>query len=108
MSSVSGISPLSTVRVLQGGTATTAKVEVVTAGTEYSYTFPTGTRRFKIQSENCGDLKVGTAAGNIALDDYWPVAAGSEYNEEFLNLSGLTFYLTSSVDNDIIRIISWR
>lgn len=108
MSSVSGISPLSTVRVLQGGTPTTAKVEALVADTEYSYTFPTGTRRFKLLSTTCADIKIGTAAGNIALDDYWPVDAGNVYEEDFLNLSGLTLYLTSSKDNDIIRIISWK
>lgn len=107
MTFTSSQQPLSNVRILQGSTPTTAKVDMPVSGTEYSYTFPQNTRRFRIVSETCADLKVGTAAGNIAADNYWPVSAGSELSEEFLNLSGLTLYFTSNKDNDVVRVLSW-
>lgn len=107
MSAVSGISPLSTVRVLQGTTQTVAAVDAPVAGTVYSYTLPANTKRFALVADEACLLKYATSAANIASGDWWPVSGGAEYAEQMLSLSGVTLYFTSDKDNDTIRINSW-
>jgi len=108
MSFVASQTPLSTTKILQGTTQTIAKVEAVVAGTVYSYTLPTNTKRFAILAEEACLLKVGTSAVDISTNDvYWPVSGGTSYTEDLLNLSNKVIYFTSDKPDDIIRINSW-
>jgi hypothetical protein len=107
MTSVSGISPLSSVRVLQGSTQTIAAINAPLAGTVYSYTLPSGTRRFSIVADEACLLKYGTSEANINNGDFWPISGGADYTEQFLNLSSTTIFFTSDKPNDTVRVNSW-
>jgi hypothetical protein len=107
MSFVASQTPLSSVKVLQATTVVIGKVAAATAGTEYSYSFPAGTKKFSTLSSLGGNLKVSFIAGDIAADVFWPVSRGNAYVEDSLTLAALTLYFTSDKPNDIIRVKSW-
>ena len=108
MSFVASQNPLSTTRVLQGTTETIAAVDAVVVDTVYSYTFPSGTKEFRLMSDTCADLKIAYDPSGIGNDLYYPVSAGSEYVENFKSLTGKTLYFSSNKANDKVRILSWK
>jgi hypothetical protein len=87
-------------------TPTVANVAMTTAGTEYSYSLPSGTKKFLIKLRGGSEFKVAysaTTSGTI----YISVAKYNWYGESDMDLSGLTIYFQSPTASETAEIISW-
>jgi hypothetical protein len=73
--------------VADGFAPTTVNVAMTLANTEYSYTLPTGTRKFMIKLRSAtSDMKLNLGkTGSLSGTTYITVPAGGNYFEEFVN-----------------------
>lgn len=77
------------------------------ANTEYSYAFPSNTKRIVIRARGNAKLQLAFAAGQSGTL-YYTVAPGSSYEEIGLNVASLTVYFTSNKAGEVIEILSWN
>lgn len=92
--------------VIQGGvTPTIANVVCTLANTEYSYTLPTGTSKFKLQARGVTTTKLGTSIGTSGTT-YFTIGAGNTYEDDGLTTAA-TLYFQCTQAAQVIEIISW-
>lgn len=91
-------------------TPTIAAVAVVLANTEYSYTFPTGTKSFMLRDrESDSKLRIAYTALGTSGNDYFTNYPGNIYPKDNLNTtSGFTIYFRSNKAGRTIEILSWK
>lgn len=118
------LSKLEAVRtaIANGGVAAletpTIRNIVMSANTEYSHTFPTGTQRIAVkcrgdsaQGDVLGDIRFAWSSGKIApapaIDGYDVISPYSEWGED-VNFNGAkTLYLASAQNNVVVTVRSW-
>jgi len=88
---------------------TTANVAVVLANTEYSYTFPVGTKTFLLRDRDSDSkLRIAYASGGTGTN-WFTNYPGNIYPANNLNtLTGFTIYFRSNKANRVIEIESWQ
>jgi len=88
---------------------TIANVAVVLANTEYSYTFPTGTKSFLLRDRDADSkLRIAFVSGDTS-SNYFTNYPGNIYPGKDLNTgSGFTIYFRSNKANRVIEIESWQ
>jgi len=88
---------------------TTANITVTLANTEYSYTFPTGTKTFLLRDRDSDSkLRISYTLGGTATS-WFTNYPGNIYPAKNLNtVSGFTIYFRSNKANRIIEIESWQ
>ena len=89
--------------------ATIANIAVVLANTEYSYTFPTGTKNFLLRDRDSDSkLRIAYVLGETATN-YFTNYPGNIYPEQDLaTVSGFTIYFRSNKAGRVIEIKSWK
>lgn len=102
--SVTGIAGNTNTNVV--ATPTIDNFSMPLAGVEYSYTLPTGTRRFTLKNRTSGLVKLSYAVGESGTK-WYSIEPGTSYGEEDLRLGSLTFYFQSPTPNQIVEILSW-
>jgi hypothetical protein len=78
------------------------------ASTEYSYTLPLGTVRFRVKNDGDRILRISYIGGDIALGSYYTLAPRGHVTE--MNLaptSTHTIYVESLGTSQLLEIISW-
>jgi transcription elongation GreA/GreB family factor len=84
-----------------------SNISMPTAGTEYTFTIPAGTKRFSIKLRGVAQLNVTYTSGASGTN-YILISAGCEYNEENLDLgSGLPIYFQANKNTQVLEIITW-
>lgn len=89
-------------------TPTIANINAVFANTEYSYTFPTGTKQFSLK-DRAGNAKTRIAytLGETSTN-YITLDMGSTHEVKNINsLAGFKIYFRSNRDARVIEIYSW-
>ena len=99
------------IRVQQDGRQpTTANIAMIAADTEYSYTLPTGTRKFslKLRDEaNAFKLNLGKLSGQSGAV-YMTVPSNSIYYEDEVNTEvDTTLFFQSTVALQVMEIVVW-
>jgi len=89
--------------VKKATTPTVYNVAMASADTEYSQALPSGTKKFLIKLRTDAVMKVKFASGG----NYITVPSGGSYNEDNLDLTGVTLYFESSVASNTAEIIAW-
>lgn len=87
---------------------TTPNIANVTANiknTEYSYTFPVNTKKYKISARGNSKIKLAFNSGESATN-FVTIHPGNSYEESGLNVS-ITVYFQTSKDSEVIEILSW-
>jgi len=80
-------------------------VAMPTKNTEYPYTFPAGTKRYKIQGRGEGVIKLAFVEGESGTN-YWTIFPGSQYEDFNLNDAGsFNIYVQSPMDLQSLEII---
>lgn len=85
---------------------TIANPEATLANTEYSYTFPSDTKRFSIRLRGTARLQVSYSSGQTGVV-YRTIFAGETYEESGLEVSSLNIYFQSNKSGEKIEIVSW-
>jgi hypothetical protein len=82
-------------------------VAVPLANTEVAFTFPTGTKRFELRTQNMTRLQLSFAVGQSGVD-YWTVRGGSVYLEDGLNpATTFSIYFQTAAAGSTVEIKSW-
>lgn len=78
------------------------------ASTEFSYTFPTGTKRFTLKMRGNSRLQVASTSGSSGTT-YWKMGGGNYLDSTTLNVQagGLTLYIQSPDVGDVLEILQW-
>lgn len=87
-------------------TPTIEHFELPVQNTEYSFTLPTGTKRFIIKNIENGLIKLAVVSGQ-SNTLYWPIEPGTTYNEAELGTVPV-FFVQSPSNNQKIAIFSWK
>jgi hypothetical protein len=90
-------------------TPTIENYSIVLSGTEYSYSFPLGTKQFSFVDRD-GDAKTRIAyvSGDTATK-YKTIKPGNTYEVNNIStLTGFAIYFQSNKANRIIEIVSWK
>ena len=75
------------------------------AGTEFTHTFPAGTKYFEIKTR--GIKRIDLAEVTSATETF-RIKGGRSYRSPELSLTGtLTIYMTSPDTGDIVEILTW-
>jgi hypothetical protein len=82
-----------------------ANVAANAKNTEYSYTFPVSTKKYRIAARGSAKLKLAFNSGESATN-FVTIHPGNSYEESGLNAS-VTVYFQSSKDSEVIEILSW-
>lgn len=76
------------------------------ANTEYSYTFPDGTRKFRINARGNSKLQISYSSGTTNTQ-YITIYPGNSFEESELSTTSFTIYYRSSKANEVVEILSW-
>jgi hypothetical protein len=76
------------------------------AATEYSYSFPSNTRRFTIKNRTSGLIKMAYISGTSG-SKYYSLDPGTSYTETDIGSPVITMYLQSGSAGQVLEIISW-
>ena len=79
-------------------------IDMALANTEYTYTLPTGTKRFILKNTDNAIVNVGILSGELI--DVWPIEPGATYGESELGTPP-TFYFRSGVASQKLVVFSW-
>jgi hypothetical protein len=82
-----------------------ANINSVLANTEYNYTFPTNTKKFKFKARGNSKIQFSFVTGQTDKQ-YITIHPGGIYEETGLG-SNVTIYFQTSKANEIIEILSW-
>lgn len=87
--------------------ATVANVSMTSAGTEYLYEIPSGSRRFTIKlRDESNELQVCFIEGESATT-YFNVPPGRSYTEEDVKARGM-LYFRSPAASQVAEILTWK
>lgn len=77
---------------------------LTTANTEYTYTFPSGTKAFALQNRNNGVVKLRKVSGG----DFWTFFPGQPYYPANIKSSAtIAIILESPLANQTIELLYW-
>ena len=80
-------------------------VNMVTAGTEYSFKFPEGTKAFELATRDGTAFKYAHVSGDIALDNYRTAQKGFSKVELGFSLDvGTYIYFSADVSGLVMEI----
>lgn len=88
-------------------TPTITSLTLGLAGVESVLTFAAGTVAFKIRAADFAKLKLATTSGSTATDDRFDVPPGNTYVEDNFTGSAITYYISATVDNIVVQILTW-
>lgn len=84
-----------------------ANIDIPTAGTEYSYTLPLGTKQFLIRSRNGSKIQLSYNAGESSTL-YITVPKWCFYSESELLLTTSTdIFFQSNQNSEIVELLFW-
>ena len=87
---------------------TIANVAITLADTEYSYSLPSGTKRFFIKLRNPGyPLQLCVVSGE-SNTIYHNIAQGGTYEERDIKGTGLVLYFRTTAASQVAEIISFK
>lgn len=86
-------------------TPTVANVNIVTASTEYSYTFPSNVKKFQVRARGTSKLQCSYISGQSGTT-YVTIAPGNAKTIEDTNFSG-TLYFQGNKNNEVLEIEYW-
>lgn len=89
------------------GRPTIATVSMTSANTEYSYTFPAGTKRFMIGLRGYANMKIAFTEGESG-STYRTIKTGSVYYEDSAKVGGSTIYFQSPNASQTAEIQIWK
>lgn len=90
------------------GKITIANVDITLANTEYSYSLPNGTKRFKIKLRNPGyPLQLCVVSGE-SNTTYYNLAQGKTHEEKDIKGTNITLYFRTTANSQVAEIISFK
>lgn len=95
-----------TTKIKGANTPTIVNIQTVLANTEYSYTFPNNTKRYRINTRNNAILQFAFISGQTNTQ-YIKINPGSYYEESGLDILTVTVYFRSNKAGEIVEILSW-
>jgi hypothetical protein len=79
------------------------------AGTQYPLTFEAGVTAWTLYGRGLGDVSFSYAAGGVTTNTRMTIPAGGRYDESGKSLtSKLTIYLSSTVTNEEVEVLTWK
>lgn len=78
----------------------------VLSDTEYSYTFPTDTKKISLRARGQAKLKLAFVSGSSGTN-FITIFPGSKYEEIGLKLTSITAYFQSNKAGETVEILSW-
>jgi hypothetical protein len=78
----------------------------ISANTEYSYAFPSNTKKIVIRARGNAKLQLAFTSGQSGTL-YHTVFPGNTYEEIGLNVTSLTVYYQSNKAGEVVEILSW-
>lgn len=94
------------VSISGSGTPLIARISMPLAATEYSYTFPDGTKQFLIKLVNAQSLQVTYVSGDSSTN-YLTVPRTCFYAESDLDLTSKSIYFQCPVASQTVEILAW-
>ena len=92
-------------------TATIFQVPLAAASTEYSTTFPNGTKHFLFQAQGANDTYFAFEAGQVAgpTGNYATLKSGTVYTapEKLCLDPNLTLYFGTGASSDVVEIVCY-
>jgi hypothetical protein len=85
---------------------TIANVITISANTEYSYAFPSNTKKFELRARGNAKLQLAFILGQSGTI-FKTIFPGSTYEERGTNLIATTVYFQSTKAGETVEIISW-
>lgn len=100
--------PLNIPSITGATTPTVVNVPMASAGTEYSYTFPTGTKQYLIKARVRDVLQFSYVSGNSGTT-YVTIQPGVWYGESDITLpAGRTIYIQSATQgSQTLEVLLW-
>lgn len=94
-----------------GANAATPSIQNISApvspGTEFSFSIPSGAKKFTIRSRLLGELRVAYASGETATKYITVMRGQAHYEDNLLLASSVTVFMTSTKASDTIEVLSW-
>ena len=81
-------------------------ISAPTAGTEYSFVLPSGTKKYRIRTLLDSTVRLAFVSGDTNTD-YYPMSYGEEHEQEGLSGSGITVYFQTNKAANTIVVMSW-
>lgn len=86
---------------------TIANVAMAVSGTEYNYTLPANTKKFKIKLRNVGyPLKLAIVSGTSGTT-YVNIPQGESHEEEDIRFPNTILYFQTTANSQVAEIISY-
>lgn len=86
-------------------TLSISTLELTAADTDYSFTFPNGTKSFLIKlREDTSKLRIYKLSGSL---EFFTLPKGVSYSESEVDASGLTLFVQSTEGAQTLEILSW-
>lgn len=88
-------------------TAVAYEVSLATTNTEYSFQFPAGTKRFRMQCRDGTDVRIAFVTGKVATptSPYHVLKSGHVMDESSLWFGGVTMYLAATGGSKVVEIL---
>jgi hypothetical protein len=90
------------------GRSTIANVSLTTAGTEYSYTIPVGTKRIKFKLRALNALLKYSFTSGESGTTYITVAYGDDEEINDAKLGGQIIYFQSPTASQVVEVRTWK
>ena len=93
---------------LVGATAPNiSNTPLAVAGTEYTISLPTGTKKFQIQLRGVATLQLALTAGASGTT-FWTLHAGAAWTEDGLTVqSPIDLYVQATQNTQVLELLYW-
>jgi hypothetical protein len=83
------------------------EVALATTNTEYSFTFPAGCKRFRLQCRDATDVRVAFLTGKVAgsTSPYHTVKSGAVWEVDKLYFNKNVMYLAASGGSKVVEVL---
>lgn len=87
--------------------ATAFEVSLATTNTEYPFTFPAGTKGFRLQCRDATDVRVAFVTGKVAgsVSPYHTVKSGTVWPQDKLMFGPVVMYLAATGGSKVVEIL---
>ena len=96
----------SRIRPIAAKTPVVTNLSMPVAGTEYSHTFASKTKRFLIRARNLANIQFAYVSTE-STTKFITIPCGGVYSETDLDLSSVTIYMQSDVASQTAEILEW-
>lgn len=93
------------VEIVGASTFTVTNVTCTLANTEYSFTLPVDTKKFKLRARGLSRIQIADITGNTSTT-YFTIWPGDCYEDDLITSSAVIYFETSKAA-EIIEIITW-